>query len=52
MAGKRSPLKERLEIELERAGKTALREPKTWREVANRARWERLHNILRRRYDK
>tara|TARA_R110000824_G_scaffold185300_1_gene366275 strand:- start:408 stop:566 length:159 start_codon:yes stop_codon:yes gene_type:complete len=52
MARKRSPLKKRLEIELESVGKTALRAPKTWKEVATRARWDRLKNILWRRYEK
>jgi hypothetical protein len=52
MASKGSTLRERLERELERVSRIALRDPRTWPEVANRARWDRLKNILWRRYEK
>jgi len=44
-------LKTRLLKDYAKVSKTALREPKTWREVATRVRWERLRKILWRRYD-
>ena len=44
-------LKTRLIKDYVKVSKNALREPKTWREVATRVRWERLRKILWRRYD-
>lgn len=51
MSRKRSTLKQRLEKELERVGKIALREPRTWKEIEIRARWDKIRSILWRRYD-
>ena len=44
-------LKTRLLKDYVKVSKNALREPKTWREVATRVRWERLRKMLWRRYD-
>ncbi len=44
-------LKTRILKEYVKVSKTAPREAKTWKEVATRVRWERLRNILWRRYD-
>jgi len=49
--GRKTPLKERLLREYTKVSKTAPREPKTWKEVASRVRWERIRKILWRRYD-
>jgi len=49
--GRKTPLKERLLREYVKVSKTALRDPRNWREVATRMRWERLRKILWRRYD-
>ena len=49
--GRKTPLKERLLREYVKASKTAVRDPRNWREVAARMRWERLRKILWRLYD-
>jgi hypothetical protein len=49
--GSKKTLKERLLREYAHVSKNALREPRNWREVATRMRWERLRKILWRRYD-
>jgi len=48
---KKDSLRTRLLKEYAKVSKTAPREPKTWKEVATRVRWERLRKILWRRYD-
>ena len=48
---RKDTLKTRLIKDYVKVSKNALREPKTWREVATRVRWERLNKILRKRYD-
>jgi len=48
---RKDTLKTRLIKDYVKVSKNALREPKTWREVATRVRWERLRKILWRRYD-
>jgi hypothetical protein len=48
---KKDSLRARLLKEYVKVSKTAPREPKTWKEVAARVRWERLRKILWRRYD-
>lgn len=48
---KKNSLRTRLLREYVKVSKTAPREPKTWKEVAARVRWERLRKILWRRYD-
>ena len=49
--GRKTPLKERLLREYVKASRAAVRDPRNWREVAARMRWERLRKILWRRYD-
>jgi len=49
--GRKTSLKDRLLREYVKVSKTAPREPRNWREVAARMRWERLRKILWRRYD-
>ena len=49
--GRKTSLKDRLLREYVKVAKTAPREPRNWREVAARMRWERLRKILWRRYD-
>ena len=44
-------LKTRLLKEYVKVSKKAVRDPRTWKEVATRVRWERLKKILWRRYD-
>ena len=48
---KKNTLRARLVKEYEKATKSALRDPRTVEQMATRLRWERLHSILRRRYD-
>lgn len=48
---KRLGLEERLRRAYALAGKYALREPRTKKELFNRMRWERLHRIIHRRYE-
>ena len=50
--GKKPGLEARLRKEKDRVAKFALRQPKTWKEVVDRARWDRLNNIIWRRYEK
>ena len=48
---KKDSLSTRLLKEYAKASKVAVRDPRNWKEVANRVRWERLKKILWRRYD-
>ncbi len=48
---RKDTLRTRLVKDYVKVSKNALREPKTWREVETRVRWERLNKILRKRYD-
>ncbi len=48
---KKNTLRARLVKEYEKVAKSAVREPRNGKELAARMRWERLHNIMRRRYD-
>jgi hypothetical protein len=48
---RKDPLRTRLLKDYAKVSKTALREPRNWKEVATRVRWERLRKILWRRYD-
>ncbi len=45
-------LEKRLRKEKKRLDRIALRDPRTREQVAARIRWERLSNIIHRRYDK
>jgi hypothetical protein len=49
--GKKLDLEARLRRDKEMVAKYALRHPKTWKEVALRKRWDRLNDIIWRRYD-
>jgi len=49
--GRKTPLKERLLREYVKLSKIALREPRNGKEVFTRMRWEKIRNILWRRYD-
>ena len=51
MARKKKSLKDRIRDAYAKASKKAVREPRTWREVADRMYWERLRKILWRRYE-
>tara|TARA_A100001201_G_scaffold9366_1_gene13867 strand:+ start:141 stop:335 length:195 start_codon:yes stop_codon:yes gene_type:complete len=44
-------MRERIYNEYFRVSKTAKRDCTNWKEVAERARWERLHKIMRKRYN-
>jgi len=46
----KNTLKDRLISEYKLVAAKALREPKTWPQVVNRVRWERLKKILGGRY--
>ena len=48
---RKKSLRSRLVDEYTKVSKTAKRDPKNWKEVAERMRWERLRKILGRRYD-
>ena len=48
---KKDSLRTRLLREYVKVSKVAVRDPRTWKEVATRVRWERLKKILWRRYD-
>ena len=48
---KKDSLRTRLLREYVKVSKKAVRDPRTWKEVATRVRWERLKKILWRRYD-
>ena len=48
---KKNSLRTRLLKEYAKVSKVAVRDPRNWKEVANRVRWERLKKILWRRYD-
>jgi hypothetical protein len=45
-------LETRLKRELEKVGRNALRDPRSREQMVTRIRWERLKNIIYRRYDK
>ena len=49
--GRKTPLKERLLREYARLSKIALCEPRNGKEVFPRMGWEKIRNILWRRYD-
>ncbi len=49
--GRKTPLKERLLREYVKVSKSAVRDPRNWKEVAIRMRWERIRKILWGRYD-
>ncbi len=51
MARKKKSLEDRIRDAYAKASKKAVREPRTWREVADRMYWERLRKILWRRYE-
>lgn len=44
-------LKERIYAAYFEAGKRAKRDCTNWKEVSDRMYWERLHKIMRKRYD-
>ena len=44
-------LETRLRRELEKVGRTTLRDPRSRDQMQQRIRWERLRNIIGRRYD-
>ena len=44
-------LEVRLKRALEKVSQSALRDPRTREQMAVRMRWERLKNIIRKRYD-
>ena len=48
---RKTSMKERLIREYKLLAAKALREPRTWPQVVDRVRWERLKKILGRRYD-
>ena len=48
---RKTSMKERLIREYKLLAAKALREPRTWPQVVDRVRWERLKTILGRRYD-
>ena len=48
---KKDSLRTRLLREYVKVSKKAVRDPRNWKEVATRVRWERLKKILWRRYD-
>jgi len=49
--GRKKTLKERLLQEYAKVSKSATRDPRNWKEVATRMRWERIRKILWGRYD-
>ena len=48
---KKNSLRTRLLREYAKVSKNAVRDPRNWKEIATRVRWERLKKILWRRYD-
>ena len=48
---KKLDLEARLRRDKEMVAKYALRQPKNWKEIALRRRWDRLNDIIWRRYD-
>ena len=48
---KKNPLRTRLLKEYARLSKIAVREPRNGKEIFIRMRWEKIRNILWRRYD-
>ena len=48
---KRLSLEVRLRRAKDKASKYALRDPRTKQDILNRRKWERLNNIIWRRYD-
>jgi len=51
MARIKRTLKERIYSAYFEAGKRAKRDCTNWKEVSDRMYWERLHKIMRKRYD-
>ena len=49
---RRLSLETRLKRELEKVSKISLRDPRSREQMLTRIRWERLKNIIHRRYDK
>lgn len=49
--GKKLSLEIRLRREKDRVAKFALRQPRTLKEQSDRLRWDRLNNIIWRRYE-
>ena len=45
-------LRQRLEKEKIRLDMIALRNPQPWKQVSERSRWDRIHNILWKRYER
>jgi hypothetical protein len=45
-------IRQRLEEEKVRLDKIALRNPQTWNQVSERSRWDRIHSILFKRYER
>ena len=52
MAHSKLSLETRLKRELEKVGKISLRDPRSREQMKTRIRWERLRNIIWKRYDK
>ena len=48
---RKTSMKDRLIREYKLVAAKSLRDPRTWPQVADRVRWERLKKILGRRYD-
>ena len=48
---KRLSLEVRLRRAKDKASLSALRDPRTKKDILNRRKWERLNNIIQRRYD-
>ena len=48
---KRLSLEVRLRRAKDKASLSALRDPRTKQDILNRRKWERLNNIIQRRYD-
>ena len=48
---KKLSLEDRLRRAKDKAALTALREPRTKQDIINRHKWDRLNNIIWRRYD-
>tara|TARA_R110002051_G_C8699969_1_gene494246 strand:+ start:475 stop:630 length:156 start_codon:yes stop_codon:yes gene_type:complete len=48
---RKTTIKDRLHKELKRINTIALRDPRTAKDYKERSRWERIKDIMRRRYD-
>ena len=49
---KKLSLETRLRRDLEKVGRSALRDPRSREQMLTRIRWERLKNIIHKRYDR